>query len=140
MKRILSYLAMALLLSTLTVSAGFADGKNASGHFTLSDDVMVGGTLLEKGAYKFKFYGDTSELKIRDADGDVVKTMKVNVVRESEESPYDALTVKDTTSGKVAVSVKFDGDHRTVIISDATGIASEIEDTGSIGSHMDIDF
>jgi len=140
MKRLLSYLAMALLASTLTVSANFADDKNESSRFTLSEDIMVGGTLLEKGTYRFKFYGDTNTLKISEADGDVVKTMKVNVVREAEESPYDALTTRDTANGKVLVSMKFDGDHRTIIIEDATGIASEIEDTGSIGSDMDIDF
>lgn len=127
MKRLLSYLAMALLVSALSVPASLAGDKNESSRFTLSEDIMVGGTLLKKGAYKFKFYGDTNELKIRDAEGDVVKTMKVQVVREAEESPYDALTTRNTASGRVLLSVKFDGDHRTLIIEDSSNIASESE-------------
>jgi hypothetical protein len=126
MKKFLSCLAMSLLVGVLAVSASFADGKNESSRFTLSEDIMVGGTLLEKGTYRFKFYGDTNTLKISEADGDVVKTMKVNVVHETEESKYDALTTRNTAHGKVLLSVKFDGDHRTIIVADSN-IASESE-------------
>jgi hypothetical protein len=128
MKKILSCLAMSLMIGVLAVSVSFADGKNVSSHFTLSEDVMVGGTLLEKGTYRFKFYGDMGELKISEADGDVVKTMKVQVVQAPEESPYDALTTKDSASGKVLVSVKFDGDHRTILLEEPTAITTEDEE------------
>src|SRR5262245_32154609 len=110
MKAMLSYLAMSLMVGVLAVSASFADGKNVSGHFTLSDDTMVGDQLLKKGTYLFKFYSDESALKISKNSGKGVEIIKVRAVQEPKDSPYKALTIKDTPNGKTLVSVRFEGD------------------------------
>src|SRR5262245_39808344 len=128
MKKVLSYLAMSLLVGVMAVPASFADGKNVSSHFTLSDNIVVGDTLLKKGTYRFKYYGDEGALKISKNNGKGIMIIKVQAVRESEESPYNELTTRDTANGKELVSVKFDHDHRTILLEDVNSVSSEMEE------------
>ena len=128
MKRILSYLAMSLLVGVMAVPASFADGKNVSSHFTLSENLVVGDMLLKKGTYRFKYYGDESALKISKNNGKGVMIIKVKTVSEPSESPYNELNTRDTANGKELVSVKFDHDRRTILLEDESSITSEVEE------------
>ena len=123
MKQMLSYFAIALMLTALTVTTGLAQGKNRNVGLTLNETMLVGETVVEKGEYRLKFNAQTNEVQLL-REGEVVKTIKARVVEESSKSPYTALTTKPGDKGKQLVSVRIEGDRRTLLLAEA--------DTGAV--------
>jgi hypothetical protein len=117
MKTMLSNLAMTLMITGLVVTASFAQGKNRSTTFKLSENLMVGETVLEKGEYQLKFDANSSELRIV-RDGEVVKTVRARVVETDRKAANHSLETKQHDKGKMLVSVKFEGDRRTILLGD----------------------
>lgn len=120
MKRMLSTLGMILAILALTVTASFAQGKNRSTTFKVSEDLLVGETVLEKGEYQVKFHAANSEVHLL-RDGQVVKTVKARVMESERKSPHHALETRQSDRGKMLVSIKFEGDRRTILVGDQGG-------------------
>ncbi len=117
MKQMLSYFALAFLVTTLTVTTGLAQGKNRNIGVTLSENMVVGETVVEKGDYRLKFNAETNEVQLL-RDGDLVKTIKARVVEETAKAPYTALMTKASDKGKQLVSVRMEGDRRTLLLAE----------------------
>lgn len=117
MKQMLSYFALAFLVTTLTVTTSLAQGKNRNIGVTLSENMLVGETVVEKGDYRLKFNAETNEVQLL-RDGDVVKIIKAHVIEETAKAPYTSLTTKVGDKGKQLVSVRLEGDRRTLLLAE----------------------
>lgn len=117
MKQMLSYFALAFLVTTLTVTTGLAQGKNRNVGINLSENLVVGETIVAKGDYRLKFNAETNEVQLLQ-DGDVVKTIKARVVEESAKAPYTSLNTKVGDKGKQLISVRLVGERRTLVLAE----------------------
>lgn len=120
MKSLLSTFAMILAVMALTVTTGLAQGKNRSKTVNLNENLMVGETLLEKGEYRMKFDAASNELHV-EKDGKVVQRVKARVVENERKAAYHSLETRQSDRGKMLMSVKFEGDRRTILVGDQGG-------------------
>lgn len=120
MKMSMSSFVMGLMMAALLVTASFAQGKSRSGNFTLSDSLLVGETVVEKGQYRVKYDAETSELQIL-RDGEIVKTIKARVQEGDRKATYHAMETRQGEKGRMLVSVMFEGDRRTFLVDQTSG-------------------
>jgi hypothetical protein len=117
MRKFFGALVTSLMLVALTIVSVSAKAKAESATFQISEPVTVGGVVLDKGRYTFKFNEETSELSVN-KDGENVATVKATVVEENRKFEDDNYTTKLTDAGRVLTGVRFGGERRTIVPAD----------------------
>lgn len=122
MKRFMQGIFAALAISALISISAFAGdkGKTEKKHITLTEDVMVNGTLIKAGDYDVKFDESTSELSIL-KDGKVKAKVPARLEARSEKAKDTAIRTLDK-GGNVAelVGVTFGGWTQDVVVGSAS--------------------
>lgn len=119
MRKMTVSIVAALLLCLSLVGTALANEKNLKKTLTLSEDVMVNGTLIKKGEYRVVFNAKTEEVTLS-KDGDVVFTGKATVDLRPEKARYNSATFKTTEKGKVLDGFTFAGDRRAILLTATT--------------------
>ena len=117
MKKFLGTFLASLILAALTVIS--VSAKSESATLEVIEPTTVGGVVLDKGHYTFKFDDKTSEVTVI-RDGKKVTTVKATVVAENRKFQGDSYTTKATDSGRVLTSIRFNGQNRSIVLGDAT--------------------
>lgn len=121
-------LLLALLLCAIVAGTSLASEKNLRKTMTLTEDVMVGETVIKKGTYKVRFDAKTSEVSILDEDNDPVVQVKASVQTSENKARYNSVSFTQKAEGKLLSSLTFAGDKRRIVFGDA---ATMNTDSGS---------
>jgi hypothetical protein len=116
MRKYFSLFAASLLLAAITIVS--AQAKTETATFQISDPVTVGGVVLEKGHYTFKFNDKTNELTIRRNDR-TVATVKAKVIETNSKVRTDTFISSVTDAGRILTGVRFAG-KTTMVVPEAT--------------------
>ena len=110
---------MAVLCFCLSLmGTAFANEKDLNKTFTLSEDVMINGTLVKKGDYRVKFDAKTEEVTLS-RNGEVVFTGKAMIEMRPEKARYNSASFKSTDKGKLLNGFTFAGDRRVIVLAEA---------------------
>ena len=116
MRKFFGTFLASMLLAALTVIS--VSAKSESATLEVIEPTSVGGVVLDKGHYTFKFDEQTSELTVV-RDGKKVTTVKATVVAENRKFQGDSYTTKQTDSGRVLTGIRFNGQRRSIVLGDA---------------------
>jgi hypothetical protein len=124
MKKITTYLAVALMVAAMSVYAALASDQHHSAHIKISEGMMVGNTLVKKGEYKIRIDELTGELTVKKMNGQVVATAVGQVVPMGDDAHDTAITTEDTETGRVLTAVQIrHSDKKLILESDSvTGV------------------
>jgi len=114
MKTFFAVLIVGALASISALAAG-DKGKVDKKMITLTDEVMVNGTLVKPGDYEVKFDEGTNELSIL-KNGKVVAKTPAHVEARSEKAKNTALRTMDKGGNPELISVTFGGSDRDVVV------------------------
>jgi hypothetical protein len=124
MKKGTAYLMTALLVAAISVFAAVASDTHHSAHVKISQNMIVGNTMVKKGDYKVRFDEVTGELTIKKMNGDLVATAIGHVIPLEADAKYTALTTTDTDRGHVLTAVQIDDVDKKLTLDVA--VATEI--------------
>src|SRR5262245_50501588 len=106
MKKIMTYLTMALMVTAMSVFAAMAGDTHHTRHISISEPMKVGGTLVKEGEYKIRFDEVTGELTVMKMSGRMVASAKGQVIQMGADADVTALTTIDTEAGHVLTAVQ----------------------------------
>jgi len=128
MKKSVVYMIAALMMVGSISLTGLAQGKKQrTVDVTLSSDVMVNNTLVKKGDYRAKVDFETGEMSLID-NGDVITTIKGQVVEREMKSRYTAISLKDVDGGRKLVGLMVQGERRTLVLNDFSTTTTTAEE------------
>lgn len=127
MKKTVVYMIAALMMVGSISLTGLAQGKKKSVDVTLSSDVMVNNTLVKKGDYRAKVDFETGEMTLID-NGDVIATIKGQVVEREMKSRYTAISLKDVEGGRKLVGLIVQGERRALVLNDFSTTTTTAEE------------
>src|SRR5215510_13970522 len=81
MKRIIACLTVTLMITGMSVLAAMAVDTHHTRSFTISEPMIVGGTMIEEGKYRMRFDEATGALTVMEMDGDIVASATGEVVQ-----------------------------------------------------------
>ena len=114
MKTILSRIAIALLITSLTAVTAFTKSKTETVSFRTN--VKVNGTVVKEGTYDLKFDESTNELSVMKNGKVIAKAMTSSAKRDRK-----AKTMEVITSGKgdetQLTSVAYPGSDQNIVLS-----------------------
>lgn len=113
MKRIPSYIVVALVFSLLMSVTAWAKGK--SGSVTFYEDTVVGGTVVKKGTYQLKFNEETGEVAIMKGKTELAKT-SARLEKQERSSSGTKYEFVSKEGGKTLKSVLFAGDKDAIVL------------------------
>src|SRR5689334_2649797 len=105
MKKLTAYLMTALMVAAISVFAAVASDTHHSAHVKISENLIVGNTMVKKGDYKIRFDEVTGELTVKKMNGDLVATAIGHVIPMEKDAKFTALTMTDTDRGPVLTAV-----------------------------------
>lgn len=116
MKSVISRIAIALVIASLTGSSALA-AKGRKESLMLDSAMKVNGTLLKKGNYDIKLEEETGQLSIL-KNGKVVA--QANVATEKRSSKASRTEIRSTGQGddRSLVSVTFGGSDTNLVLRD----------------------
>lgn len=117
MKKFLGTFLASMILAALTVISVSAKAESAT--LEVIEPTSVGGVVLDKGHYTFKFDEKTNEVTVI-REGKKVTTVKATVVAETRKFQGDSYTTKATDSGRVLTAIRFNGQSRSIVLGDAS--------------------
>ena len=127
MKRLVVYVAVALMMVGTISFTAVAQSKKRTVDVTLSSDVMVSNTLIKKGDYQARVDFETGEMTLMD-NGDVIATTKGQVVERDSKARYTAVSLKDTDNGRKLVGLIVQGEKRTLVLNDFSTTTTTAEE------------
>ena len=114
MKTYLLRSLVAVIVCALAAVTAFAD-KVKKVTLTLSDDVMVSGTLVKAGTYNFHFNQDTGELEILKGSKVQAKT-NARFETRSGKAKYTGVRTRKAGSVVEFTGLVFDGSDQEVVV------------------------
>lgn len=127
MKKSVMYMIAALMMVGSISLTGLAQGKKKSVDVTLSSDVMVNNTLVRKGDYRAKVDFETGEMTLIDK-GNVIATVKGQVVEREMKSRHTAISLKDVDGGRKLVGLMVQGEKRALVLNDFSTTTTTAEE------------
>lgn len=127
MKKLIVYMAMALVMAGSIAYSTYAQSRNRSVNVTISSDVMVNDTLIKKGDYRARVNFETGELTLLDK-GEVIATVKGQVVERNMKSRYTAISLKETEKGRKLTGLMLEGDKRALVLNDFSTTTTTAEE------------
>jgi hypothetical protein len=124
-KRIIAYLAVTLMIAGMSIFAAMAADTHHTRSFTISEPMIVGGTMIDEGKYRIRFDEMTGALTVMEMDGDVVASATGEVVQLADDADVTALTTTDTPVGKVLTAVQMHNVNKKLILNCACATSSE---------------
>lgn len=125
MKALRINLVVLSLFCLMLVGTGTAEDRKAHQTITLSENIVVNNTILEKGKYRITFYTDTGEVKFREEDGDVVLQTKVIVAMMEDDADRDEMHMTSTSKGQVLTRLVFNGHEKYAVFNDTNVSTSD---------------
>lgn len=116
MKKVMTYLTMALLVTAMSVFAASAGDTHHSARIKISEPMIVGNTMVKKGEYKIRFDEVTGELTVKELDGDLVASARGQVVALGDDADQTAITTTDTERGRVLTAVQIEDVDKKLIL------------------------
>lgn len=114
MKKYLIRSFVAVVVCALATVTAFAD-KVKKVQLTLSDDVMVSGTLVKAGTYEFRINQDTGELSIL-KEGDLKAKTAVRLEGRSDKAKYSGIRSRKTGGVLEFTGLVIDGWKQEVVV------------------------
>ncbi|MGE0101347.1 MAG: hypothetical protein AB7H86_04855 [Blastocatellales bacterium] len=127
MKKSVVYMIAALMMVGSISLTGLAQGKKKSVDVTLSSDVMVNNTLVRKGDYRAKVDFETGEMSLIE-NGNVIATVKGQVVEREMKSRHTAISLKDVDGGRKLVGLMVQGERRALVLNDFSTTTTTAEE------------
>lgn len=127
MKKSVIYMIAALMMVGSISLTGLAQGKKKSVNVTLSSDVMVNNTLVRKGDYRAKVDFETGEMSLIE-NGNVIATVKGQVVEREMKSRHTAISLKDVDGGRKLVGLMVQGERRALVLNDFSTTTTTAEE------------
>lgn len=127
MKKLFVYFAVALVAAGSISYSTYAQSNKRSVDVSISSDVMLDNTLVRKGDYRARVDFETGELTLMN-NGDVIATVKGQVVEREMKSRYTAVSLRDTGSGRKMVGLMLAGDKRTLVLNDLSNTTTTAEE------------
>jgi len=116
MKKVMTYLTMALMVTAMSIFAASADDTHHSARIKISEPVIVGNTMVKKGEYKIRFDEVTGELTVKELDGDLVASAIGQVVALENDADQTAITTTDTGRGRVLTAVQIHNVDKKLVL------------------------
>jgi hypothetical protein len=116
-KKVKTYLLrslVAVIVCALATVTAFA-GKVKKVKLTLSDDVMVSGTLVKAGTYDFRFNQDSGELEILKG-GKIQAKTNARFETRSGKAKYTGVRTRKAGSVVEFTGLVFDGSDQEVVV------------------------
>ena len=125
MKRIIACLTVTLMITGMSVLAAMAVDTHHTRSFTISEPMIVGGTMIEEGKYRMRFDEATGALTVMEMDGDIVASATGEVVQLGDDADVTALTTTETEAGPVLIAVQMHNVDKKLILPCACAEGSE---------------
>ena len=127
MKKLFVYFAVALVAAGSISYSTYAQSNKRSVDASISCDAMRRKTLARKVYYRGRFNFETGELTLMN-NGEVIATVKGQVVEREMKSRYTAVSLRDTGSGRKMVGLMLAGDKRTLVLNDLSNTTRRAEE------------
>jgi uncharacterized protein YabE (DUF348 family) len=116
MKKVIACLTLFLMIAGMSVFAALARDAHHTRSFTISEPMIVGGTLVEEGEYRIRFDEVTGVLTVREKDGDLVAHTTGEVVQLDDDADATKLTTTDTNVGRLLTEVQMSNVDKKLIL------------------------
>src|SRR5512135_2322915 len=101
------YLSLLAGIAMLLPLSAYAKDAN-EGKFTIAEPVQVGSTQLKPGDYKVQWDGSGDSVNVKILQGKkTVANSSARLVNHDQESPYNAVILKDAAGGKAINEIDF---------------------------------
>lgn len=119
-------LLCALMAGTATANDQKVNGKNRKKSVTLAEDILIKDRLIQKGTYQVRFDAQKNELALL-REGEIVAIAPVTVEMKAQKAARNSMSFTTTDRGKLLTGLTFEGDRRTILISEIASTESEEE-------------
>jgi uncharacterized protein YabE (DUF348 family) len=116
MKKAIACLTVFLMIAGISVFAALAGDTHHTRSFTVSEPMIVGGTVVEEGDYRIRFDEVTGVLTVMEKDGDLVASATGEVVQLGDDADVTALTTTDTNVGRLLTEVQMRNVDKKLIL------------------------
>ncbi len=132
MKKLTSYATMAMLITALTALTGLAHGhaktKTRTAEVNIEQNLMIGGTQVEKGDYKMILNEETGELEVKsEQTGKIVATAKGQLIDVDKKAPGNEMMISNNANGAVLTGMRFEGQKKTLSLETANSASGSGE-------------
>lgn len=119
MKKLMTYFALAVMITTLTALTGLAQGKTRSATINLTEDLLVNDTLVKKGQYTVRVNDETGDLTLLDNKGKTVVATKGRVQELNEKVRYTSVMTTSSDKGRVLTGLRIEGARKGLSLTES---------------------
>jgi hypothetical protein len=116
MKRIIAFVAVTLMIAGISVFVAMAADTDHTRRITISEPMIVGGTMVDDGDYRMRFDEATGVLTVMEMDGDMVASARGQVIQLDDDADVTAITTTDTAAGRVLTAVQMSNVDKKLIL------------------------
>ncbi|MBS1791576.1 MAG: hypothetical protein JST85_27955 [Acidobacteria bacterium] len=128
MKKLMSYVTMAIMITTVTALTGVAHGKTHTVRVNVEQDMMIGNAQVEKGNYKMIVNQQTGELEVQsERTGKIVATTKGQIVENNKKSPDTEILLSNRGNTAVMTGLRMEGQKMSLNLEPANNAAGGSE-------------